>query len=111
MRERLARAMCKIQYGDDPDGMVSGNVPLGLEEDNPLTKALIDADAIRHPRWMDYAYVADAVLAEIEAAGMVLVPKEPTEAMLEAVTPFPGERHSTRAVYRAMLSAAPSGGE
>jgi hypothetical protein len=63
------------------------------------------------PQTRIFENVADAVLAEIAAAGMVLVPKEPTEAMLEAVTPFPGERHSTRAVYRAMLSAAPSGGE
>ena len=93
MRERLARALAQAD-GLDPDKIISyhyGDVPA----------------------WQSRTRLknADAVLAEIEAAGMVLVPKEPTEAMLEAVTPFPGERHSTRAVYRAMLSAAPSGGE
>jgi len=110
LRERLARALCAAT-GNEPDEMVGGDVPLWLEEDDPLTKALIEEGAVQHPRWMNQAYFADAVLAEIAAAGMVLVPREPTEAMLRCVTPYRNQDHDTRAVYGAMLSAAPAGGE
>jgi len=107
LRERLARAICEAQYGHDPDGMVSGNVPSGLEEDDPLTKALIDADAVKHPRWMDYVYIADAVLAEIAAAGMVLVPREPTEQMWWMGMEMDGHQGAdVKAIYRAMISSA-----
>jgi hypothetical protein len=97
LRERIARAAenayCRTQAGDIPQ--------TGLFEN-----------------------VADAVLAEIAAAGMVLVPREPTEAMLQTgcATHKPGvpmgntDREcpriaNRRAIYRAMLSAAPAGGE
>jgi hypothetical protein len=57
-----------------------------------------------------YLFKADAVLAEIVAAAMVLVPKEPTEAMLTEGHYETGEDRDTYyRIYRAMLSAA--GGE
>jgi hypothetical protein len=67
-----------------------------------------------------YRELADAALAEIAAAGMVLVPREPTEEQLKAGytgimfdcdrDEEPNEADCGRA-YRAMLSAAPAGGE
>ena len=86
MRERLARAI--FFRGDKQDDVQWDYVRRDLAE-----KAMAQADA---------------VLAEIAAAGMVLVPREPTEAMLRAVTPARSQDHSNRAVYRAMLSAAPA---
>lgn len=62
--------------------------------------------------------VADAVLSAIEAAGMIIVPREPTNGMIMAGII---ERHETGTpeawklatanIYRAMLTAASQDGE
>jgi len=93
MRERIARAICLTYIrangvGDEVD-------PFG---------------------WTEYLAEADAVLAEIEAAGMVLVPKEPTEAMKDAAYDRMGaeagaDYPSPESSWEAMLSAAPAVGE
>ena len=49
---------------------------------------------------------ADAILAALEAAGYAVVPKEPTEAMLNSGWRERGQQHSMTAVYKAMLAAA-----
>jgi hypothetical protein len=106
MRERLARAMCRndgMIWEDQANAMTSGSGGNDQEV---------------------YLSAADAVLAEIAAAGMVLVPREPTEAMVEAVekgriefmqdplADNDGDMvESDRYIARAMLSAAPAGGE
>ena len=85
MRERLARAKSPCEY-------------LPFNDGNELEQKVDQG-------WTDWLRYADAVLAEIAAAGMVLVPREPTEAMMEAAI----FRSSAIELYRAMLSAA--GGE
>jgi hypothetical protein len=91
LRERIARAMC-------------------LDEANRTGYEPAAAQRFVESNWLEYADTADAVLAEIEAAGMVLVPKEPTEAMLTEGHYETGEDRDTYyRIYRAMLSAA--GGE
>ena len=58
---------------------------------------------------------AQAALAAIEAAGFMVVPKEPTEAMVSAADDLPdwcsycGRPNATQA-YRAMIAAAPNAG-
>jgi hypothetical protein len=98
LRERLVWALFKATFHPDED------------------------EAVMRQKWLDWHDEqrqhyrrADAVLAEIAAAGMVLVPRQPAEAMDKAYY----EAHARAAnvfasaseAYRAMLSAAPSVGE
>lgn len=68
--------------------------------------------------WLGYEDDAQAALAAIEANGLVVVPREPTEAMLKAAAAAmsPGKRPTNRFVsnsekhrirYTAMIGAAP----
>jgi hypothetical protein len=52
-----------------------------------------------------YAVAADAVLADFEAAGLVIVPREPTEAMIDAC-PLETNEQIIIANWRAMIDAA-----
>lgn len=50
---------------------------------------------------------ADAILTALSEKGMVIVPKEPTEAMLDAGDmAYVGHRARMAGIYRAMLSAS-----
>lgn len=50
---------------------------------------------------------AAAALSALDAAGFAVVPKEPTEAMLEAgANKYDGDMNKQERAYRAMLSAA-----
>lgn len=51
--------------------------------------------------------LARAAIAAIEAAGMVIVPRDPTEAMIAATDNEPG----IRGAWQAMLTAASQDGE
>ena len=87
MRERIATAMAKYEFPE------RRNLSVVLPP---------------------YLKLADAVLAEIEAAGMVLVPREPTEAQLKLCYDWAlnaNQVETNKLFYRAMLSAAPAGGE
>jgi len=92
LRERIARAMyCTKNRADQMDYALE---PAKIRE--------------------VYLTCADAVLAEIEAAGMILVPREPTEAQLKLCYDWASSANHVKInerFYRAMLSAAPAGGE
>ena len=82
LTEAMARALCR-ENGIDPDGGIPG------KKFNWQLNAILG--------------VALAALAAIEAAGFVVVPKEPTWEMLRAAAPLPehlfvgrGNRGSTR---------------
>jgi hypothetical protein len=52
---------------------------------------------------------ADAILAALDAAGLVVVPREPTEAIDAAwMAGYPHDYQQGREVYRAMIAAAES---
>jgi hypothetical protein len=81
-----------------------------------MAAALADEEGLRPTehsrRWVRQA---KAVLTAIEANGLVVVPREPTEAMIEAGEDQEWRMHVEtvlgtdrwRRVYRAMLAAAP----
>jgi len=90
-----------------------------------MAGANYDLDGEEQLSWVAYTHEARGALTAIEAAGMRVVPVEPTEAMLAAVTPAttefighpsppPGsierwrtaKRKNSGEVYRAMVLAA-----
>lgn len=82
MRERLARAMYE-----------RGHAPAKW------------SDALAEMR-ADTLIIIDAVLAAIEAAGMVIVPREPSDAMKKAWQgPEPWDQDALE-VWQAMIAAA-----
>jgi hypothetical protein len=88
MVERLARAMWKWDSGSDWD------------------KAFA-------PRKNMFLALARACLSEIEAAGMVIVPREPTEEMLAAGAVAEGHGNleaEALSLWSAMLAASPKQG-
>lgn len=97
LEELYARAIAST-YGADPDAEI------------------IDGrEGSRYPVWMDSKAEARAVIAAQEAAGLVVVPREPTEAMLakaveahEDNADFVADdwRRPYVAAYLAMLAAA-----
>jgi len=112
LRERIARTMAD-GIGDGFDDAFSGKREwIDCRGD----KAGRYRD-INEPMQCDYLAAADAVLAEIAAAGLVLVPKEPTEAMFckgdevlvdhlsDSMFVFKPDTPA-QAVYRAMIAAA-----
>jgi len=71
-KEVIARSLC-VADGNDPDG--------DFRECGPVFLTV----AVDHPeRWRTRIREADAILAALDAAGLVVVPREPTEA--DAVT-------------------------
>lgn len=63
-------------------------------------------------RWQDYLVCAEAVIKAIESSGYKIVPIEPTEDMLRAMTdPFVAingdSRKAFESAYTAMLAAVP----
>jgi hypothetical protein len=62
-------------------------------------------------RWQDYLSTADAILAALYAAGLVVVPREPTEEMIAAFSDsiqfWMEECGEDADVYRSMLAASP----
>ena len=72
LREVIARAICRVQLnGGDPDQPA---VRWNGTEMEPQS----------FPAWRDYTDEAEHALSALDAAGMVVVPKEPTEAMIAA---------------------------
>ena len=78
-------------------------------------------DMLQHSEWDDlspesrgmYSDIADACLRALRAAGLVVVPREPTPEMQRAMLGFPADwilhgEQSLTAIqdYRAMLAAA-----
>jgi hypothetical protein len=69
IRELIARAACS-----DCDGAEF------------IEQVTVHEDGSRHPLWTAYMTTADAVLAALDASGIVLVPREPTEEMARPLT-------------------------
>ena len=95
LRERLALMLAPVlKWGTDYD-----EVPT--------------AEIFSRPRYQHLAervfVAADAALAELASAGYVVVPKEPTEAMLDEAYLEIADKDGAARSYRAMLAAAPSG--
>ena len=77
----------------------------------------LDPDELRpdgQPNWKPYCPNAKAAIAALEAEGLVIVPVEPSEAMVEAgctaqnaIAPFGGgvDPKFPKASYQAMLAA------
>lgn len=70
-------------------------------------KEVIAAAIKSRPAWnTPYSADADAILAALDAAGLVVVPREPTEAMVAAwMVGYPHDYQQGREVYRAMIAA------
>ena len=66
-----------------------------------------------HRIWEVYKKEATAILTALSAAGLVIVPKVPTEAMKDAIMdasePYDGEGITHVEAYTAMIAAAESG--
>lgn len=107
MRAIMARALCE-EAGYDPDGLEPGDDP--YMNNQPVDDGRNAKGYICHFNWRRYVRKADSVLAAIEAAGMVVVPREASAAMLEA-----GERvgfgHDPASYYAAMITTAQDGEE
>lgn len=103
-REVIARAQCRLIVAhQNPDKLVQ-----------------LDGDSALVPQWFAFRPSADAILAGLREAGMVVVPSEPTQAMIWAGAmshdhpsvfmggpSHAGKRISGR-IYRAMLAASAS---
>lgn len=61
--------------------------------------------------WEGWVCDAQAALSALEAMGLALVPREPTEAMLEAANMADRGMMPWAQQYRAMLAASPMRGE
>ena len=123
-RETIARAICQdIELHGRGSGYVGG--------DSDLSDVCIDANC-------DLLSAADAVLRALYAAGLVVVPRDPTIQMLAKAAPIAGGKPSALSLavaaaviehmrgplvqdalvgiaqmfddYRAMIAAAPDGG-
>lgn len=98
LREVIARAICRVQLnGGDPDQPA---VRWNGTEMEPQS----------FPAWRDYMDEAEHALSALDAAGMTVVPKEPTEAMARAGSltlrdTFRAEFNHAKVIYRAMLAA------
>lgn len=98
LREVIARAICRVQLnGGDPDQPA---VRWNGTEIEPQS----------FPAWRDYLDEARHSLSAIEAAGMRIVPSEPTEAMIAAGW-IDKEDVNPDDIYCAMLAATPQGRE
>lgn len=73
---------------------------------------------INAPMKCDYRHAAEAALTRLEELGLVVVPREPTEAMAKAgcdmhmgseMSSKEDERKNAMCIYRAMLGAASEG--
>lgn len=82
--EVMARAEC-VEGGYDPDERMPND----------------------GPRWGYYVPGVTAALSAIEAAGVRLVPVEPTQDMTGAVLEPTASRCEVMKTYRAMLAASP----
>ena len=86
--EVIARALC-VDDDVDPDDVDYDRTGAG------------------RPNWHCVQGTADAILTALSEKGMVIVPKEPTEAMLDAGDmAYVGHRARMAGIYRAMLSAS-----
>jgi len=61
--ERIARVLCKQANRGDPDGMIEHHGDIVL------------------PWWCNFADAAEAVVKDLAAAGLAVVPREPTQDM------------------------------
>ena len=67
-----------------------------------------------HQDWRDATYTkTDAIIAALSAQGLVIVPREPTRPMVDAVEDWAGEQVHNRfkAWWRAAIAAATPPGE
>jgi hypothetical protein len=51
--------------------------------------------------------IADAILAALDAAGLVVVPREPTEEMVRYIRGIAATNHSAAAMWRHIVAASP----
>lgn len=85
--EKLARADCR-GHGRDPDRCAWGSGGIDCHPDGSMT---FTSECHRR-QWEDHRGAARAVLAEIDALGLAVVPKEPTqEALVAAMMAFLAE--------------------
>ncbi len=75
-------------------------------EETPPAKTSMDDPAFEHVR-PSYLALAACMLAEIAAAGMVVVPREPTAEMLEAAWAYIHDENGV-GTWKAMIEAAPT---
>jgi hypothetical protein len=61
------------------------------------------------PNWQLCLPDADAILAALDAAGLVVVPKEPTRKMIDALNGYAQCVGYIEEGYRAMIAAAKEG--
>ena len=100
-REVIARAIC-CQHGTSPD-------ETGPQQRHAILQDGIDTIISDHmgPLWTMWLDDADAALVALTDAGYVIVPKEPTEEMIEATARlYFGVKESVIDIYKAMLAAA-----
>lgn len=102
--ETMARGITSVIHDADPDGKSW----LALEKEAYTSRELPFV-----PLWQDFTTEAVVLLGRLEAAGLVVVPVEPTPAMQEAGQDadfFGPVRVSPAAdVYTAMIKAAQEG--
>ena len=91
--ERIAKQMLR-EAGKDPDEICYGR------------KGDVAASM---PRWYAMRPVANAILADLESAGLCIVPREPTLAMLAEGRSAIAADEPTADVYRDMIAAAGEG--
>lgn len=113
-REAVAKLVCR-EMGYDPDEHIKGGQATDFEDFGPRWKAA------RHGHWhgfTDYEDIADQIIKAIlalaaPAEGYVLVPVEPTEAMIDAADTMGnrlagsdiGTDDMTRYIWSAMIAA------
>ena len=94
--EVIARAFCQ-DSGEDPDAI---NMDGDLNEPH-LTRSW--------PLWHEHQRHAETAISALNAAGLVVVPKEPTETMVDAageVDQFDEWRFDVAEIYKAMIEEA-----
>ena len=92
LREVIARAICRVQLnGGDPDQPA---VRWNGTEMEPQS----------FPAWRDYMDESEHSLSALDAAGMVVRPKEPTSAMIDAGDSAWFSDDGSETIYRAMIA-------
>lgn len=108
--EVVARALCRLFDGRDPDETIAGDCYTFTTEEPDYSLPIPDVIVYGH-RWQAYQRKAQAALSALKQAGYAVLPVEPTEAMEEAYTEAcddidgPAAMHLNLDGYRAMLQA------
>lgn len=83
------------------------------DKPSEMVEAIARAIEALNPTWKDATAEARAALSAIEGMGYVIVPREPTEAMVDAAikeryfwNEWDDRRRAFRAIYPVVLSAA-----